>query len=193
MWNDGRVPNYDAVGPVTVTVGRYAVMVAIEPPAFLADYLARARVVDEFPTADDRSSIGYSFVAVGVGDWPRLVVTQRFSPAGHGFRPGVLLVPDTGGLFIGAGTRLLGYRLDRNGDWQRAFVDEADVGFWAWHQHGDVVVMSAEPELAVWTTSCEKLWNTFVEPPWSYQVRGQEIQLDVMGKLSRFNVVAGPA
>jgi hypothetical protein len=32
----------------------------------------------------------------------------------------------------------------------------------------------------------------FVEPPWSYQVRGEEIQLDVMGKLTRFSLVAGP-
>ena len=186
------MPDHETVWPVRVTVGGYTILAATEPPALLADFLARAHAVDEFPATDDRSSVGYFFVAVAHGsDWPQLDVTQWFSPAGYGFAPGVLVVPDTDAVFIGAGTRLLGYQLDPGG-WQRAFVDEADLGFWAWQQHGDVVVMSAELELAAWTTSCAKLWSMFVEPPWSYQVRGEEIQLDVMGKLTRFSLVAGP-
>jgi hypothetical protein len=180
------------VGPVTVAMGRFTIRVAIDPPQMLSHYLAHARVVDEFTTVDDRSSVGYCFVGVGVGEWPQLVVTQRFAPAGHGFAPGVLLVPETGGLFIGAVTRLLGYQIDRAGDWQRVFVDEADLGFWGWRQHGEVVLMSAELELAAWTTSGEKLWTTFVEPPWSYDVVGHDVHLDVMGTRSAFNKHTGP-
>jgi hypothetical protein len=184
----------DPVGPVAVVVDRYVVMVGTRPPEMLAHYLSHAAVVDEFATQDDRTVSGYCFVGVKLElqDWPQLVVSQRFSPAGYGFAPGVLLVPSTGRLFIGAGTRLLGYRADDDGQWERSFVDEADVGFLSWRQHGDVVLMAAELELAAWTTSGEKLWRTFVEPPWSYEMVGDAVHLDVMGARSTFHKRTGP-
>ena len=184
----------DPVGPVAVVVGRFVVMVATRPPEMLSHYLAHAAVVDEFPAQDDRTVSGYCFVGVkaGLQDWPQLVVSQRFSPAGYGFAPGVLLVPETGRLFVGAGTRLLSYRADDDCRWQRLFVDEADVGFLSWRQFGDVVLMSAELELAAWTTTGEKLWRTFVEPPWSYEMVGDEVHLDVMGERSSFSKRTGP-
>jgi hypothetical protein len=181
------------VDAVTLTVGDYSIVVGTQPPDVLGHYLAHAGLVDDFPAADDRSSAGYCYVAIGTGDWPELVVTQHFGPAGTGFTPGVLLVPDTAALFIGAGSRLLGYRRDSAGEWRSTFVDEADVGFWAWRQYGDVVLMSAELELAAWSTSGTKLWTTFVEPPWSYRLVGEEIHLDVMGKHTAFNKHAGPS
>lgn len=177
---------------MTVTVGDYNIVVGTRPPGLPGQYLTHAQLVENFPVADDRSSVGYCFVAVGTGDWPQLVVTQRFTPAGHGFAPGLLLVPETATLFIGAGTRLLGYHRDITGEWQTTFVDEADTGFWAWRQHGDLVFMSAELELAAWTTNGTKLWSTFVEPPWSYQLAGDEVHLDVMGTHSAFNKHTGP-
>jgi hypothetical protein len=32
----------------------------------------------------------------------------------------------------------------------------------------------------------------FVEPPWSYQVEGDQVQLDVMGTKTTFPVHSGP-
>jgi hypothetical protein len=58
---------------------------------------------------------------------------------------------------------------------------------------GDVVVMSAELELAAWTTTGEKLWTTFVEPPWEYAVEGDSLVLDVMGTKSSFGLRRSPA
>jgi hypothetical protein len=184
----------DPVGPVAVVVDRFVVLVATRPPELLGQYLSHATVVDEFAAEDERTVSGYCFIGVKLGlqDWPRLVVSQRFSPAGYGFAPGVLLVPATGRLFIGAGTRLLGYHLDDSGAWQRSFVDEADVGFLSWRQHGDVILMSAELELAAWTASGEKLWRTFVEPPWSYELVGDDVHLDVMGSRTTFSKHTGP-
>src|SRR5262245_54105242 len=43
---------------------------------------------------------------------PHLVVAQRFNPCGGCFDPALLVVPETGILFLGAGERLLAYRLD---------------------------------------------------------------------------------
>jgi hypothetical protein len=59
----------------------------------------------------------------------------------------VLLVPAQRQLFIGAGTRPLAYQA-RSDPWRRCWVDEAEYGFWGWRKHEDVVVMSAELELA---------------------------------------------
>jgi hypothetical protein len=52
--------------------------------------------------------------------------------------------------------------------------------------------MSAEVELAAWTTSGEKLWSTFLEPPWGYFIESETLELDVMGTIRRFPVATGP-
>lgn len=91
---------------------------------------------------------------------------------------------------MGAGTRLVCYRSD-DGRWSRQWQDEADVGFWRWRRHDDVVVMSAELELAAWTTDGERLWTTFVEPPWSYSIREETLRLEVIGEISEFPLRTG--
>lgn len=120
------------------------------------------------------------------------MVTQRFSPAVGGFSPGVLVVPETNVVFIGAGTRLLAYQ--RTADhWTRRWEDTADVGFRGWQRHGSVIVMSAEIEMAAWTVDGVKVWTTFVEPPWSYDVTDGTVRLDVMGTITSFALENGPA
>jgi hypothetical protein len=75
---------------------------------------------------------------------------------------------------------------------RRLWEDEADTGFWSWVQFDDVVLMSAELELAAWTAEGVKLWTTFVEPPWSYSVSQGAVHLDVMGDRSSFSLRQGP-
>jgi len=52
--------------------------------------------------------------------------------------------------------------------------------------------MSAELEMAAWDTRARKLWSTFVEPPWDYQVDGGLVHLDVMGTRSDLPIASGP-
>jgi hypothetical protein len=52
--------------------------------------------------------------------------------------------------------------------------------------------MSAELELAAWTTGGAKLWTTFVEPPWSYRVADGLVILDVMGDERTIGLSGGP-
>jgi hypothetical protein len=103
----------------------------------------------------------------------------------------VLLIPNSRRLFIGAGTRLLSYH-SRSGAWRRHWVDEAELGFWGWRQHGDVVLMSAEIELAAWTVTDDKLWTTFVQPPWFYRITGNEVLSEVMDTTTTVNITIGP-
>ena len=130
-------------------------------------------------------------VTVSHGDRdPDIVVAIPCEPGPEsGFYPGVHIIPETKILLVGAGTRLVAYDLETP---RRLWEEEAGVGFWGWQRHGDTILMSAEIELAAWNLNAEKLWTTFVEPPWDYEVRGGEVHLDVMGQESRFDLIAGP-
>lgn len=172
---------------LAVAVGGTQIVVGLAPPDILGIYRQHADLVEDF--ADPGG--GYLFVAVDDGgDWPRLVVTQRYAPSGPGFTPGVLFVPGHRQVFIGAGTRLLAYTA-RSGRWRRCWQDSAEFGFRGWRQHRDVVLMSAELELAAWRTDGTKLWTIFVEPPWSYEVVGDRIVLDVMGVVRTLDLRSG--
>lgn len=157
-------------------------------PDLYTEYAKRAQVVDEFDLQGTEGEVCFLSVSRG-GASPFLVVAQRYSPASGGFNPGALIVPETDLLFLGAGTRLLCYDLKLI---RRKWEDTADTGFWNWARFGDVVLMSAELEFAAWSYRGEKLWSTFVEPPWTYAVCGTTINLDVMGQRSEFSLNRGP-
>jgi hypothetical protein len=152
------------------------------------EYRKRSAFSEEFGLESREGKL--CFIGVSAeGGWPFLTVAQKYSPAGSGFYPGALLVPETSLLFIGAGERLLAYKL-----WepQRLWMDSAASGFWNWRRYSDVVLMAAELEFAAWSVEGMKLWSTYVEPPWTYEVHGEFIMLDVMGKESKFSLRDGP-
>ena len=121
--------------------------------------------------------------------WPFLVLAQSYAPCGTGFEPGALLVPETKMLFFGAGERILAYRLEPPA---RIWEDRAETGFRGWEQHGDAVLLAAEQEFAAWNTHGRKLWTTFVEPPWDFTVKGEVVELEVMGDKRSFDLREGP-
>lgn len=171
-----------------IAIGEYVLQCIPDGlPAAFDSYARHAILVERFEV--DQRNLCCVVVGRANEPWPFLVVAQSFSPAGAGFEPGVLLAPDTGRLFVGAGERLLAYDLAVP---SRLWVDRADTGFWRWARHDDVVLMSAELEFAAWTPKGEKLWTTFVEPPWEYMVEGETVMLDVMGSRRRFPILEGP-
>jgi hypothetical protein len=173
----------------SVTVGQYTLSSHPDRlPDMYGNYAEHAGLVEEFDLQSPEGKSCFLAVSRGVG-WPFLVVAQRYDPSG-GFHPGVLLVPETNLLFVGAGERLLAYRLDGP---SRLWMDRTSCGFWGWARHGDRVILSAELELAAWDVHGRKSWSVFVEPPWSYEVSAGMIELDVMGMKSRFPLDAGPA
>lgn len=174
-----------------IVVGRYRVLAAPDKlPSLHADYRERAVLADDVDLANKAEGVCFFAVGLQRDSWPELVVSQSYEPAGHGFNPGILIAAESDVAFIGAGTRLLAYRLTPSP--QRLWIDRANTGFWYWAQSGDVVLMAAELELAAWSIEGEKLWTTFVEPPWSYSVSDEQVRLDVMGTISTFPLRQGP-
>ena len=159
-------------------------------PRILDSYLKNAKFVDQImPSEREGRDLFLGLRRGGTSHgWPELVITQKYDDASGIFHPGFLVVPETSVLFIGAGERLLGYNLER---FERVFEDHVDCGFWGWTPHGDYVLMSAELEFGVWKKTGEKLWSTFVEPPWSFRVSGGNLELDVMGEQKSFQLETG--
>jgi len=178
-----------------VQIGEHLVEVwRTELPGHFGPLSERAELSETFGDLRGRNDEDGSLFCVSVGPqfqtWPTLFVTQRFSPDAGGFDPGVLVIPETGLVLIGAGTRLLAY--DLSGP-TRLWEDVAFFGFWWWDRQGEVILMAAELELAAWNLHGQKLWTMFVEPLWSYSVQNGVIQLDVMDHLSSFPLASGPS
>jgi hypothetical protein len=179
-------------GPTSFAIDGWTVLAERALPAIFDAYKEHAALVDEFDLQSGEGDVFFS--AVGAArpgtSWPTLVVAQRFKPCQAGFDPGVAVVPSTATVFVGAGTRLLGYRLD--GQPIRLWEDVAELGFWHWSVHPGAVLMAAELELAAWNLHGVKLWSRFVEPPWDYSVAGDRVTLDVMGAVSEFGLTDAP-
>lgn len=173
------------------TCGDYTVSATMgQTPTVDSAMLEHASLHDDFGVTGPEGTALVVTVERASEKWPHLVVSQRFDPGPQaGFHPGTLLIPENDLLLLGAGTRLLAYDLSAP---RRLWQDAADTGFWGWKRHGDLVLMSAELELAAWDLRGKKLWTTFVEPPWDYTVRGDQLDLDVMGRRSSFAAMLGP-
>ena len=167
-----------------VTIGNWSMEIQVgDRPLHFDGLVERSRLADDL---DLTSGPGRTlFLAVyGPGNSkletsePTVALAMRYEPYDFGFYPGFLIVPETSMLFVGAGTRLIAYDLNAP---TRLWTDEANCGFWRWGRNRDHIWMEAELEFAVWSSAGEKLWTTFVEPPWFAQVNGEEVVLDVMG------------
>lgn len=175
-----------------LTIGSYTVLISDHLPLQDKVYREHARLIEHRASDDPRPQEDFLYLAVSQGDreFPFLIVSQDYAPGPDaGFDPGIYLLPETSLLFIGAGERLLAYRLDQPA---KLWEDRADTGFWGWERYRDVLLMSAELELAVWDIRGEKLWSTFVEPPWDYRLDEDTILIEVMGAKASFPLYEGP-
>jgi hypothetical protein len=161
------------------------------PPSLYERHAQKARLAERFTL--DRTNARTAFVAVRRldADWPFLVVAQAYTAHAVANDCGVVLLPETRRLFIAAGENLLAYDITPDRP-RRLWQDEAEFGFWHWRVHDNLVLMAAELGFAAWDTQANKLWSTFVEPPWSYRIQDDTITLDVMGTVSRFSLRSGP-
>lgn len=175
-----------------LTFGSYTVLISDHLPLQDTIYREHARLIEHRANNARRQQEDFLYLAVSQSDrqFPFLLVTQYYAPGPDaGFDPGILLLPETSLLFVGAGERLLAYRLDQPA---KLWEDRADTGFWGWERYKDVLLMSAELELAVWNIRGEKLWSTFVEPPWDYHLNENTISIEVMGVKGSFPLYEGP-
>ena len=188
--SDFKIPE-DATTTISVSGWHVQSQVGGFPPLH-TENVKHARLYDNVnePELENHPSVVYNITppSDAASGWPAAVISCGFSPHGSGFEPGLLIVPETSIVFIGAGTTLLAYDLI---NFEKLWKDKVDLGFLCWVQHGDVVVMSAEIELAAWSVKGEKIWSKYVEPPRDYSVKDGQVRLDVMGRITEFDIQSG--
>lgn len=156
------------------TCGPYTISLADSLPPMYYSYCQRAQLVDTFELEGSTGALCYLAVTRGHG-WPFLIVAQHYSPGPQsGFYPGLLFVPETNLLLLGAGERLLAYLLDEP---RRLWKGELPGGFMHWERSQDSIVMSSENRLAIWDIHGQKRWDYAVEPPWQYAIQGDTIHV----------------
>src|SRR5262245_50922488 len=114
---DGKVSTWmspEAHRMITVSFGNYEAYCQADgmpSPEVLAEFEQRAALTERLGM-EFRGADGFCAVRRRGNEWPFLVVTQRYAPAGEsGFHLGLVVVPETHRLFLGAGCRLLAYDL----------------------------------------------------------------------------------
>jgi hypothetical protein len=170
------------------TCGPYTISMADSLPPTYYSSCQRAQMVDAFEIEGAYSALCYLAVAHG-HDRPFLIVTQRYSPGpSSGFYPGVLLVPETDLLFVGAGERLLAYSLSTPA---RLWVADLPGGFLQWERTREHIILASENELAVWDLHGQKRWDFPVTPPWQYAVEEDTIHVYMGDKQVALHCVRG--
>jgi hypothetical protein len=178
---------------IHLSSGEYTLMASVGAvPSSFSECVKHAILYEQAAAHGTEGTLLCFAVSRGSSDWPELALELRFQPGPEaGFHPGFLLIPESGVLLVGAGMHILAYGLSPV---RRISEDVTEAGFLAWRRHGDIVIMSGELELelAGWSVQGQKLWSTFVEPPWSYEIDGDLLVLNVMGATSSFCAAIGP-
>jgi hypothetical protein len=158
----------------------------------------RVALTTEMPQGLDERRIGVdrlsgdeegerAFVLVHRADGaPTLLVVSHHKPT---FGCGVHLVPETGVLLLGCGESVCAYDMATG---NKLHHDITPYAFHSWGRHGDVVVMSAELEVAAYALDGTRLWAATVAPPWDYGVAGERMHTIVMGHRVEFSLREGP-
>lgn len=172
-----------------IVIGEYDLSFTLNGlPADIQNYTEHAHIVDQLPDnrAFDVDNVCVLTVAKGE-DWPFLVI-RRYC---EHFNPGVLFIPETHLLLVGAGSHLSAYRLDKPRKlWHETLAENGE--FIKWLRSGEFVLMTADYELAAWDIYGWKKWSVNVESPWNYHIRKGMIQLEATGSQSTFPLDIGP-
>jgi hypothetical protein len=103
------------------------------------------------------------------------IIAFKTDPVGYaGFRPGLHYEKESQTLFIGAGTLIKTYRLVDN---KLIFEKNHGMGFWSWTKHKNFVLQQEEIVFGVFNLLGEQLWETFVSPPYDFEINEDRITL----------------
>lgn len=153
-------------------------------PNIYESYIKNAKLVEEYDINNRDAQL--FFLSVGIAEkWPFITIAQRYEPYMSGFEPGVLLVPETDMLFIGAGERILIYDLK---EIKKFDEDYNYPGFLEWIRYKEYIFMLAELEVGCWRITGEKMWNRFAEPPYNITFENDSIIIQMDNETVKFDI-----
>ncbi|PZR31072.1 MAG: hypothetical protein DI538_21615 [Azospira oryzae] len=159
-----------------------------KPPVIMDYYRKHSIFIDEKDLSNQGTEF-YVIISKGILHPSYSIIAFSSDPIGYaGFNPGIHYEKSSDTLFIGAGTTIKTYRLFDN---KKIFQKNHGFGFWGWSKHGDYIIQQEETELGVFNLKGEKLWETFVSPPYEFNIDGEDIILKFDDVIERRNLITG--
>ena len=102
---------------------------------------------------------------------------------------GILVVPETGLLFLAARSRAMCFNMIA-GKW--LWEQYRITQFMAWKRISDMVIMSAKREIGAWDLNGKLRWGCYLGSDWGYAVAGDVVTINDSGDTHTFDLHTGP-
>ena len=160
---------------IEFSVDNYKISVFVgQPPDILDFYKKRAVFIDDKDLKNEGTEV-YVIISNHGAKLNYAIIAFKTSPVGYaGFNPGLHYERESETLFIGAGTLIKTYRLTDN---KLIFEKDNGMGFWGWTKYKDFVLQQEEIDFGVFNLKGEQLWETYVSPPYDFEIYEDKITL----------------
>lgn len=165
----------DRQAMIEFSVDNYNITVFVgQAPDILDFYKKHAVFIDDKDLKNDGTEV-YIIISKDFSKPETTVIAFKADPVGYaGFKPGLHYEKESQTLFIGAGTIIKTIRLTDN---KIIFEKNSGMGFWGWTKHEDFILQQEEIDFGVFSLTGEQLWETFVSPPYDFEMKEDKITL----------------
>ena len=172
----------------SISIGRYGIDFSPAPQSLASDLLDVP--TESYGDPSQYEHLGFLGVTVYCDGVAVLRVHQFYEQMSQSITPGVLIVPETNRLFIGAGSRMLAYDLTTC---QRVWIEDAQnmMLFWSWLRQGQCVFALGELELAVYELDATPRFRVPVDPPWTFEVSGDVLTVETDSERRGYSMADG--
>jgi hypothetical protein len=160
---------------IEFSVDNYNIIVFVgQTPDILNFYKKNAVFIDDKDMQNEGTEV-YIIISKGLLKPKTTIVAFKTEPIGYGgFKPGLHYEKVSQTLFIGAGTIIKTLRLTDN---KIIFEKNSGMGFWGWIKYEDFILQQEEIDFGVFNLTGEQLWETFVSPPYDFEMKEDKITL----------------
>jgi len=160
---------------IEFSIDNYNIAVFVgQAPDILDFYKKHASLVDDECLKNEGTEV-YVIISKGFVKPDYLIIAFKTDPVGYaGFKPRLHYEKESQTLFIGAGTLIKIYRLTDN---KKIFEKNYGMGFWCWTKHKDFILQQEEIGFGVFNLFGDLLWETFVSPPYDFEINEDKITL----------------
>ncbi len=160
---------------IEFSVDNYNIIVFVgQTPNILDFYKKHAVFIDDKDMKNEGTEV-YIIISKGLLKPETTIVAFKTEPIGYaGFKPGLHYEKVSQTLFIGAGTIIKTLRLTDN---KIIFEKNSGMGFWGWVKCDDFILQQEEIDFGVFNLTGEQLWETFVSPPYDFEIKEDKITL----------------
>lgn len=160
---------------IEFSVDNYNIIVFVgQTPDILDFYKKHAVFIDDKDMKNEGTEV-YIVISKGLLKPETTIVAFKTEPIDYaGFKPGLHYEKVSQTLFIGAGTIIKTIRLTDN---KIIFEKNSGMGFWGWVKCEDFILQQEEIDFGVFNLTGEQLWETFVSPPYDFEIKEDKITL----------------